>query len=141
MKKILLIVFCALLFAGQGVNAQTDLSGKIPVSPNVKIGTLPNGLKYYIRYNAKPEKKVELRLAVNAGAILEDADQQGLAHFMEHMNFNGLKHFPDNELVHYLQSIGVGFGNDLNAFTGFDQTVYILPVPVMMLRNWIRHLP
>ncbi len=129
MKKSFLIILCALLFAGFGVNAQTDLSGKIPKSPNVKIGTLPNGLKYYIRYNAKPEKKVELRLAVNAGAILEDADQQGLAHFMEHMNFNGLKHFPDNELVHYLQSIGVGFGNDLNAFTGFDETVYILPVP------------
>jgi zinc protease len=129
MKKILLIIFCALLFAGQGVNAQTDLSAKIPVTSKVKIGTLPNGLKYYIVYNAKPEKKVELRMAVNAGAILEDDDQQGLAHFLEHMNFNGLTHFPDNELVHYLQSIGVGFGNDLNAFTGFDETVYILPVP------------
>ncbi len=129
MKKIALIIFCALLFAVSGVNAQSDLSGKIPVSPKVKVGTLPNGLKYYIEYNKKPEKKVELRLAVNAGSILEDDDQQGLAHFMEHMNFNGLKHFPDNELVHYLESIGVGFGNDLNAFTSFDQTVYILPVP------------
>jgi len=78
MKKILLIVFCALMFTGLGVNAQTDLSGKIPVASNVKTGTLPNGLKYYIRYNAKPEKKVELRLAVNAGSILEDDDQQGL---------------------------------------------------------------
>ena len=129
MKKLLIVIFCALLFAGQEVNAQTDLTGKIPVASNVKIGTLPNGLKYYIKYNAKPEKKVELRMAVNAGAILEDDDQQGLAHFLEHMNFNGLTHFPDNELVHYLQSIGVGFGNDLNAFTGFDETVYILPVP------------
>ncbi len=129
MKKLLLIIFCALLMTGLEVNAQTDLSAKIPVSPKVKIGTLPNGLRYYIVYNTKPEKKVELRLAVNAGAILEDNDQQGLAHFMEHMNFNGLKHFPDNELVHYLQSIGVGFGNDLNAYTGFDETVYMLPVP------------
>lgn len=102
---------------------------KIPLSPQVKLGTLPNGLKYYIRYNAKPEKKVELRLAVDAGSILEDDDQQGLAHFLEHMGFNGLEHFPGNELVTYLQSIGVAFGNDLNAFTGFDQTVYILPVP------------
>lgn len=101
----------------------------IPLSPDVKFGVLPNGLKYYIRHNAKPEKKVELRLAVNAGSILEDDDQQGLAHFMEHMNFNGLENFPGNQLVTYLQSIGVEFGNDLNAYTGFDQTVYILPVP------------
>ena len=129
MKKILLISLSLLLIASQGIQAQTKLSAKIPVASNVKIGVLPNGLKYYIKYNAKPEKKVELRMVVNAGAILEDADQLGLAHFLEHMNFNGLTHFPDNELVHYLQSIGVGFGNDLNAYTGFDETVYILPVP------------
>ncbi len=128
MKKISSLLAFLFLLSSYFVVAQ-DLTVKIPVSDKVKIGTLPNGLKYYIRYNAKPEHKVELRLAVNAGSILEDDDQQGLAHFMEHMNFNGLKHFPGNELVHYLQSIGVGFGNDLNAFTGFDQTVYILPVP------------
>ncbi len=128
MKKLGLLILSVLLTAGFQLSAQ-DLTTKIPVSQQVKIGTLPNGLMYYIRYNAKPEKKVELRLAVNAGAILEDNDQQGLAHFIEHMNFNGLKHFPGNELVHYLQSIGVSFGNDLNAYTGFDQTVYILPVP------------
>jgi len=131
MKKLSLLLILAFVFGFQGVYAQKPFDAKavIPVSPDVKTGTLPNGLKYYIKYNQKPEKKVELRLAVNAGSILEDNDQQGLAHFMEHMNFNGLKHFPGNELVHYLQSIGVGFGNDLNAFTGFDQTVYILPVP------------
>lgn len=119
------------MILGQTLVAQDQFNpgAVIPVAPDVKIGVLPNGLKYYIKYNRKPEKKVELRLAVNAGSILEDNDQQGLAHFMEHMNFNGLKHFPGNELVHYLQSIGVAFGNDLNAFTGFDQTVYILPVP------------
>jgi zinc protease len=131
MKKLIFSIFLAFVLIGQAAIAQknTDLSVPIPVSPNIKIGTLPNGLKYYIRFNQKPEKKVELRLAVNAGAILEDDAQQGLAHFMEHMNFNGLQHFPNNELVHYLQSIGVGFGNDLNAYTGFDETVYILPVP------------
>lgn len=128
MKKLLLLFLSVLVGSGLNVNAQ-DLTTKIPVSKQVKIGTLPNGLKYYIKYNAKPENKVELRLAINAGAILEGDDQQGLAHFMEHMNFNGLKHFPGNELVHYLQSIGVGFGNDLNAYTGFDQTVYMLPFP------------
>ena len=115
MKKIIFALFVALVVLSQGAFAQQsiDLSATIPVSPDVKIGTLPNGLKYYIRYNQKPEKKVELRLVENAGSILEDDSQQGLAHFMEHMNFNGLKHFPGNELVHYLQSIGVAFGNDL----------------------------
>ncbi len=148
MKQLLFTLFLATLLICQGAFAQKneDLSGKIPVSPDVKIGTLKNGLKYYIKYNKKPEKKVELRLAENAGAILEDDSQQGLAHFMEHMNFNGLKHFPGNELVHYLQSIGVSFGNDLNAYTGFDETVYILPVPAddpgkldsafMVLADW-----
>jgi zinc protease len=109
--------------------AQFNLSDAIPFDPNVSTGKLPNGLTYYIRKNAKPEGKVELRLVVNAGSVLEDSTQQGLAHFMEHMNFNGSKHFPKNELVNYLQSIGVKFGADLNAYTGFDETVYILPLP------------
>ncbi|WP_053002395.1 M16 family metallopeptidase [Kordia jejudonensis] len=102
---------------------------EIPTDPNVKIGKLSNGLTYYIRNNGKPENKVELRLVVNAGSILEDNDQLGLAHFMEHMNFNGTKNFKKNELVDYLQSIGVKFGAHLNAYTSFDETVYILPIP------------
>ena len=102
---------------------------KIPFDPTVKMGTLDNGLTYYIKNNGKPEDKVELRLVVNAGSILEDDDQQGLAHFMEHMNFNGTKNFKKNELVDYLQSIGVKFGAHLNAYTSFDETVYILPIP------------
>ncbi|MGZ5189853.1 MAG: M16 family metallopeptidase, partial [Flavisolibacter sp.] len=109
--------------------AQFKLDQPLPVDPNVKIGKLANGLTYYIRKNAKPEKKVELRLAVNTGAVLEDEDQRGLAHFMEHMAFNGSKNFPKNELVDYLQKVGVKFGADLNAYTGFDETVYILPIP------------
>ncbi len=131
MKKSTFMFFLALILCLPAVMGQKPYVEKtvIPPSPDVKIGTLSNGLKYYIKYNHKPEHKVELRLAVNAGSILEDDDQQGLAHFMEHMNFNGLKHFPGNELVKYLESIGVSFGNDLNAFTGFDQTVYILPIP------------
>ncbi|NVO20677.1 MAG: insulinase family protein [Bacteroidetes bacterium] len=131
MKKLITLLLFTFLLVSQAVLAQVnnEASGTIPFNPNVKTGFLPNGLKYYIQYNKKPEKKVELRLAVNAGSILENDDQLGLAHFMEHMNFNGLQHFPNNELVHYLQSIGVGFGNDLNAYTGFDETVYILPVP------------
>lgn len=122
------IIFIMSLFVIQ-TNAQFSLTQALPVDPLVKIGKLPNGLTYYIRKNAKPEKKVELRLAVNAGSILEDNEQQGLAHFMEHMNFNGTKNFRENQLVDYLQKIGVKFGADLNAYTGFDETVYILPIP------------
>jgi len=117
------------LFSQRAAFSQFQLSDKLPVDPAVKVGKLPNGLVYYIRKNAKPEKKAQLRLVVNAGSVLEDPDQQGLAHMMEHMNFNGSKHFPKNELVNYLQSIGVQFGADLNAFTSFDETVYILPIP------------
>lgn len=106
-----------------------DRNAPLPTDPKVTIGQFSNGLKYYIRTNGKPAKKVELRLVVNAGSILEDADQQGLAHFMEHMNFNGTTHFQKNDLVSYLQSIGVQFGADLNAYTSFDETVYILPIP------------
>lgn len=117
-----------LTFVTTTLFAQFDLQKPLPSDPNVKIGKLPNGLTYYIEKNAKPEKKMELRLVVNAGSILEDPDQQGLAHFMEHMSFNGSKHFPKNELVDYLQKVGVKFGADLNAYTGFDETVYILPI-------------
>lgn len=108
---------------------QYKLTDPLPMDPDVKVGKLSNGLTYYIRKNVKPEKKVELRLAVNAGSVLENDKQQGLAHFMEHMGFNGSKHFPKNELVDFLQKSGVKFGADLNAYTSFDETVYILPVP------------
>ena len=108
---------------------QYKLADPLPSDPNVKIGKLANGLTYYIRKNVKPEKKLELRLAVNTGSVLENDNQRGLAHFMEHMGFNGSKNFPKNELVDYLQKTGVEFGADLNAYTSFDETVYILPIP------------
>ncbi|MEQ8909829.1 MAG: insulinase family protein [Vicingaceae bacterium] len=106
-----------------------DKSEVLKPSDKVMIGKLDNGLTYYIRENEKPKDKLELRLVVNAGSILENDKQQGLAHFMEHMNFNGTKNFEKNDLVDYLQSIGVKFGADLNAYTSFDETVYILPIP------------
>lgn len=109
--------------------ASIPLTTPLPVDPKVKIGTLPNGIRYYIRKNVKPEKRAELRLVVNAGSILETNDQLGLAHFVEHTAFNGTTHFAKNDLVKYLQSIGVRFGADLNASTGFDETIYILPIP------------
>ena len=110
-------------------NAQKE-SKKIPQDPKVVAGELSNGMNYYVRHNEKPEDRVILRLVINAGSILERDDQQGLAHFMEHMNFNGTERFPKNEIVDYLQSIGVKFGNDLNAYTSFDETVYFLPIPL-----------
>jgi zinc protease len=109
--------------------ATPALTSPLPVDPKVRIGTLPNGIRYYIRKNAKPEKRAELRLVVNAGSVLENENQLGLAHFVEHTAFNGTTHFSHNDLVKYLQSIGVRFGADLNASTGFDETVYILPIP------------
>ncbi len=121
-------------------SAQLNLNEKLPIDSKVKIGKLSNGLTYYIRPNQKPEKKVELRLVVNAGSILEDNDQQGLAHFTEHMAFNGTTHFKKNELVNFLQSIGVDFGADLNAYTGFDETVYILPIPLSDPANFKKGL-
>ncbi|MRV76525.1 insulinase family protein [Duganella sp. FT92W] len=121
---------CAL--AGQ---AATNPNDTVPSAPDVKTGKLANGLTYYIKQNGKPEKRLELRLVVRAGSVLEDEDQRGLAHFVEHMAFNGTTHFKRNDLVSYLQSIGVKFGNDLNAYTSFDETVYMLPIPTDKKEN------
>ncbi|MCX6551755.1 MAG: pitrilysin family protein, partial [Acidobacteria bacterium] len=114
------------------------------------IGTLGNGLRYYIRVNRKPENRAELRLVVNAGSVLEDNDQLGLAHFVEHMAFNGTKHFAKQEIVSFMESIGMRFGPSLNAFTGFDETVYMLQVPTdkpevlaksfLILEDWAHNL-
>jgi len=127
-KRLLIILaagfLCLPLFS------QLKLTDPIPVNPQLRVGKLANGLTYYIRQNKRPENKAELRLVVNAGSILEDNDQLGLAHFIEHMGFNGSKHFKKNDLVDFLQKIGVKFGADLNAYTGFDETVYILPIPL-----------
>ncbi|MCX2452758.1 insulinase family protein [Pedobacter sp. PLR] len=101
----------------------------IPNDPNVKIGKLPNGLTYYIRKNAEPKNRAELYLATRIGSLMENDDQLGLAHFTEHMAFNGSKDFPKNDMINYLQKAGVRFGADLNAYTSFNQTVYQLPIP------------
>jgi len=127
--KFLKLLPLFLLFFGSSLFAQQNLNDTLPVDPHVKIGKLSNGLTYYIRENKKPEQKVELRLVVNAGSILENDNQQGLAHLSEHMAFNGTTHFKKNDIVSFLQSIGVGFGSDLNAYTSFNETVYILPIP------------
>lgn len=118
----------------------------LPFDKDVKRGQLENGFQYFIRKNTEPKDRVTMYLATKVGSILERDDQVGLAHFLEHMNFNGLKHFPKNELVNYLQKAGVRFGSDLNAYTSFDQTVYQLPIPsddpellkngLQVMRDW-----
>ena len=101
----------------------------MPVDPQITMGQFKNGLRYYIRTTKKPEKRAELRLVVKAGSILEDEDQLGLAHFVEHMAFNGTKNFPKHELLAFIESLGMRFGAHLNAYTSFDETVYMLTVP------------
>ncbi len=112
----------------QAAEKNTANNAKMPVDPNITVGTLDNGMRYYIRQNKKPENRAELRLALDAGSILEDDDQQGLAHFVEHMAFNGTKNFHKQALVDYLESVGMRFGPDLNAYTSFDETVYMLQI-------------
>ncbi|MDX2305444.1 MAG: insulinase family protein [Microscillaceae bacterium] len=126
LKKLSMLVI--LLFWVNFLYAQ-NLDQNIPLHPQVRAGKLANGLSYFVLKNEKPEKRVELRLAVNAGSMQEDEDQLGLAHFTEHMLFNGTKNFKKNDIVDYLQSVGVKFGADLNAYTSFDETVYMLPIP------------
>ncbi len=124
-----------LLFITIGLFAQINLKDTLPVDPTVKIGKLNNGLTYYIKKNNKPENSILLKLAVKTGSVLETDGQKGLAHFCEHMLFNGTKNFPKNELVNYLQSIGMSFGGDINAYTSFDETVYFIEVPTTNKEN------
>ena len=105
------------------------LGQTIPVDPLITVGTLPNGLRYYVRENRLPQARAELRLVVKAGSVLEDEDQRGLAHFVEHMAFNGTLHFPKQEITSFMQSLGMRFGAHVNANTGFDQTIYELQIP------------
>jgi zinc protease len=138
MKKIKLLfiaVFWGFVFSGISGQIQ-DPNKPIPPDPSIKIGKLDNGMTYYIKQNKKPEKRMELRLAVNAGSVCETNGQQGLAHFMEHMCFNGTKNFPSNKIIDMLEEMGVKFGAELNAYTSFDQTIYMLKVPTDSI-EWI----
>jgi len=116
--------------AGYPEGARTAaLDAELPWSPALRTGQLENGLTYYVRENDEPRNRAELRLVVKAGSVLEDEDQRGLAHFVEHMAFNGTENFAKQELVEFMESIGMGFGADLNAYTSFDETVYMLRIP------------
>src|SRR5205809_3734728 len=149
---VLTAMLLALLVAGfqtQTARAQA-LTDAMPTDPQITTGKFANGMTYYIRANKKPEKRAELRLIVKTGSILEDDDQQGMAHLVEHMAFNGTKHFPKNEIISFMESIGMRFGADVNAYTSFDETVYMLTVPtdkpevmekaLLILEDWAHGL-
>jgi zinc protease len=127
MRRVLLLFFLCLI--GCSTVAPKPASPLIPLDPAVRHGKLQNGLTYYVRVNQRPEKRASLRLVVNAGSVLEDDDQKGIAHFVEHMAFNGTERFKKQELVNYLERIGMRFGPDVNAYTSFDETVYMLEIP------------
>ncbi len=138
MKKLRIIstlVICGFLFTGISAQIQ-DPGNPIPPDPDIKIGKLDNGITYYIKHNEKPEQRIELRLAINAGSICETNGQLGLAHFCEHMCFNGTKNFPSNKIIDMLEEMGVKFGAELNAYTSFDETIYMLKVPTDKM-EWI----
>ncbi|MBR2958201.1 MAG: insulinase family protein, partial [Bacteroidales bacterium] len=139
MKKSIWIMLVAMLLGGvataqlpgQGAakEKKSDLSAKVPLDKKVRYGKLDNGFTYYIRANKKPENMIQFRLVSNAGSIMEREDQRGLAHFCEHMAFNGIKGYPHNTMIDKLQQHGVEFGRDINAYTSFDQTVYYVNMP------------
>ncbi|MBQ6549770.1 MAG: insulinase family protein, partial [Prevotella sp.] len=121
MKKLFLSLMLALT---SSVAMMAQEMPAIPVDPDVRIGKLDNGLTYYIRHNNWPENRAEFYIAQKVGSIQEDDNQRGLAHFLEHMAFNGSKHFKGNELMRWCESVGIQFGGDLNAYTSIDETVY-----------------
>ncbi|MCW3112389.1 MAG: peptidase protein [Segetibacter sp.] len=129
LQQTKIIVCFILIISSISTVAQNAAPKKLPVSPFVKIGKLANGLTYYIRKNQEPKNRAELRLVVKAGSVLETDKQVGLAHFTEHMAFNGTKNFKKQELVDFLEKSGVNFGADLNASTSFDETIYMLQLP------------
>jgi zinc protease len=125
-------LLCALLIpasASAQIPSVSSPDDPLPLAPGIVAGTLENGLRYFLRANGDPENRAELRLVVNAGSVLEDEDQLGLAHLVEHMAFNGTANFEKQELVEYLESVGMVFGPEVNASTSFDETVYMLQVP------------
>ncbi len=146
-----IIAFFSILIT---LNSQTvagyNLQSQIPLNQQVKKGVLSNGLTYFIMNNKKPENRAELQLVILAGSLQEDDDQNGLAHFVEHMCFNGTKNFPKNDLIKFLESTGVRFGADINASTGYDRTYYMLTIPLdkeglldkglLVLEDWLSNV-
>ncbi len=130
MKHFFSIFVFLLLFFSFNAQEKINLSDTLPINDKIKHGKLNNGLTYYVMENPEPQNRAFLRLVVNVGSAFEEEDQKGLAHFCEHMAFNGTKNFPKKELINYLGSLGMRFGADLNAYTSFDETVYMLEIPL-----------
>jgi zinc protease len=138
--------------AGRETSAESvatySLVQEMPVDPEAVTGTLPNGMRYYVRANNRPPHRAELRLVVKAGSVLEDDDQQGLAHFVEHLEFEGTRHFPKQSIVEFLASLGLSLGPDANAATSYDETQYTLRVPtdvpgvldraLLIMEDWVQ---
>ena len=122
MKKLMMLALA--LFAAGGAMAQMNPMQPIPADKDLRTGKLENGLTYYIRHNEKPKGQADFYILHDVGAIQEDDDQQGLAHFLEHMAFNGTKNLPGKQMIEYLETVGVKFGYNLNAATSWDYTVY-----------------
>jgi zinc protease len=136
--------------AAPAAGTTAPASPLLPLDPQVAVGRLENGLTWYVRPNRQPEKRALLRLVVNAGSVLEEEGERGLAHFVEHMAFNGTESFPKMQIVDFLESIGMRFGPETNAFTSYDETVYLLEVPtddpavvekgVQILEEWAHRI-
>jgi len=146
-----LLILVAVFLISVNILAQADLTKSAPIDPEIRFGKLKNGLTYFIRKNNEPEKRASFYIIQNVGAILENDDQNGLAHFLEHMAFNGTEHFPDKGIISGLEKHGVGFGSNINAYTWFDETVYNLTnVPVeradlidtclLVLNDWSHYI-
>ncbi|MEE0927014.1 MAG: insulinase family protein [Bacteroidales bacterium] len=132
-RVFLALVLCVTLittgFAQNKKAAKVNLDEQIKLNGKVRTGKLDNGLTYYVRANNKPANRAEFQIAINAGSVLEEANEVGLAHFTEHMGFNGTKHYPGNTMIDDLEKEGIVFGREINAYTGFDQTVYMVTLP------------
>ncbi|WP_237567017.1 pitrilysin family protein [Odoribacter sp. Z80] len=146
--RIFLFLTCVFLFSGS--HAQ-DLSAPLPADPNMVVGKLPNGITYYLRHNEEPKNRADFYIIRNAGALLENDDQDGLAHFLEHMSFNGTKNFPGKGIITTLEKYGVTFGGNINAYTAQNETVYnisavpatdvkLLDTCLLILHDWSYYL-
>jgi len=144
--SIIKSVILSLLFVGS-VSLMAQQAPEVPIDPKVRYGKLDNGLTYYIRANKLPKERAEFYIAQNVGAILENDDQNGLAHFLEHICFNGTKNFPGKGVINYFEKIGVKFGSNINAYTSLDETVYnlsdvpttretIIDTALLVLHDW-----
>ena len=147
MKKVFSLLFVLCSVTWQSATAQTDLQAPLPQDSQTVVGKLPNGITYYLRHNEEPKERASFYIIRNAGALLENDDQNGLAHFLEHMSFNGTKNFPGKGIISTLEKYGIAFGRNINAYTTHNETVYnissvpttnesLLDTCLLILHDW-----